>query len=142
MWLLRKLQIVLLYGSTGCWLLAMTLPSREIGQFLYRSVSFSEIPQFLSHTIYCTYVPNYVCSSFFLFSLVQKVILILWVVSYVGMLFNFLTLIYIGEFCKLLLHGCLDLLFFYDSSTCILSLSFWLLFFSRSNAFSVGSTIV
>jgi hypothetical protein len=27
-----------------------------------------------------------------------KVILILWVVSYIGMLFNFLTLIYIGEY--------------------------------------------
>jgi hypothetical protein len=28
----------------------------------------------------------------------QKGILILWVVSFIGMLFNFLTLIYIGEF--------------------------------------------
>ncbi|CAN6241336.1 unnamed protein product [Urochloa humidicola] len=33
---------------------------------------------------------------------IQKVILVLWVVSYVGMLFNFLTLIYIGVMLSLL----------------------------------------
>ena len=44
------------------------------------------------------FFPNYICSYLFLFSIVQKMILILWLVSFVGMLFNFLTLIYIGEF--------------------------------------------
>lgn len=91
--------------------------------------------QFLSH--YCISVPNYVCS-FFLFSSLQKVILILWVVSYIGMLFNFLTLIYIGEFCKLLLHGYLDRLFSYYTAMCILSLLFCP--FLRGNAFAFGST--
>jgi hypothetical protein len=32
--LLKKLQIMLLYGSISCWLLVMTSPSREIGKFL------------------------------------------------------------------------------------------------------------
>jgi hypothetical protein len=80
--------------------------------------------------------PNYIWSYLFLFSLVQKVKLILWLVSFVGMLFNFLTLIYIGEFYKVFLHKCLDVLSFYDSSICIVHTK--LTIFSRCNAFSIG----
>ena len=115
MQLLKKLQIMLLYGSIGCWLSVMTSPSRQIGKLycfltIY-ALPFSCSPSYKRWYWFCGWFHLLECSSTFLHSFT--------LVSSVNYFF-------------------MDVLFFYDSSMCIVHTK--LIIFSRCNAFSVGST--